>query len=569
MALVAILAFFCMLSAFITFGLGMYVYARNPASPVNRLFVIVMLSATYWAIGEFLIWQSVEYENVWLWLKFSSFWPFVIAFTAHFVLLFCGHPLSTYRRPYLVASLLYFSAAMISLVGLFSENIYTVRYVGDVGYTYIPAGGSLSYVAESTYSLVLMLWILYVAVTSWRAATVEKVRRQNFLVSAGLLTIIACGMLSGIILPSYGIYTPNLVFIGIVVFTVLITYAVLTCGLFTLSPETALPDLLRTMPDGMVLLDPLGRIIAANPAAAGIFAKQEEDLRGMEAASLIPKDEYDTLMVTIRERGCVSDFEATVGEGPSREVSIAGALVKDPSGNPAGCVLVIRDITSRKAAEMALRIANKKISLLTTLTRHDISNLVTALSAYLELMRDGANEPMHDAYLASSIQITEKIAGHLRFSRDYQDFGSNQPAWQDLRLMVSRAIEDVPCEGIGVMSNVGPVEIYADPLTTRVISNLLDNAIRHGEGVSSIRIWTEEGDDGDLVIVFEDDGTGISEKEKEQIFRYGYGKHTGLGLAISRDILSITGITIRETGKSGEGARFEIHVPPRAWRVIE
>jgi len=569
MALVTFLAFFCMLSAFITFGLGVYVYARNPASPVNRLFVIVMLSATYWAIGEFLIWQSAEYGNVWLWLKFSSFWPFVIAFTAHFVLLFCGHPLSTYRRPYLVAFVLYLPAAIISLIGLFSEEIYTIGYVVGVGYTYIPAGGSLSYVAESTYSLVLMLWIVYVTVTSWRAATVEKVRRQNFLVSAGLLTIIACGILSGIILPAYGIYIPNLVFIGIVVFTVIITYAVLTCGLFTLSPETALPDLLRTMPDGMVLLDPRGRIIAANPAAAVIFHREEEDLRGMEAASLLPEDDCNTLLAAIRERGSVSDFEATVGEEPAREVSIAGALIKDPSGNPAGYVLVIRDITSRKAAEKALQIANKKISLLTTLTRHDIGNLITALSAYLELMREGANEPMHDAYLASSIQITEKIAGHLRFARDYQDLGSNQPAWQDLRLIVSRAIEDVPCEGIGVMPRVGPVEIYADPLTTRVISNLLDNAVRHGGGVSSIRIWTEEGHGGDLVIVVEDDGTGISDEEKEKIFRYGYGKHTGLGLAISRDILSITGITIRETGKSGEGARFEIHVPPRAWRAIE
>lgn len=569
MALIITLVFFCMLSAFITFGLGVYVYARNPPSPVNRLFVIVMLSATYWAIGEFLIWHVAGYENVWFWLKFSSFWPFVIAFTAHFVLVFCGHPLSTYRRPYLLAIALYLPAAIISLIGLFSENIYTVGYVVGVGYTYVPARGSLSYVAEATYSLVVMLWTALVAVSSWRAATAVRDRRQNILVSAGLLTIIAFGTLSGIILPAWGIYTPNLVFIGIVIFTVLITYAVLTWGLFTLSPETALPDLLRTMPDGMVLLDPSGRIIAANPAASEIFDVREEDLRGTEAASHLPQKEYDHLQNTLRERGFVSDFEAAVGGEPAREVSIAGALVIDPSGNPAGCVLVIRDITSRKAAEKALRIANKKISLLTTLTRHDISNLVTALSAYLELMRDGADEPLRDAYLASSIQVTEKIAGHLRFARDYQDFGSNQPAWQDLGVMVSRAIEDVPHEGIGVMPSVGPVEIYADPLTTRVISNLLDNAVRHGERVSSIRIWTEEGCGGYLVLVFEDDGTGISEGEKEKIFRYGYGKHTGLGLAISRDILLISGITIRETGKSGEGARFEIHVPPRAWRFME
>ena len=135
--------------------------------------------------------------------------------------------------------------------------------------------------------------------------------------------------------------------------------------------------------------------------------------------------------------------------------------------------------------------------------------------------------------------------------------------------MVAHAIEDVPHEGIGVMPTLERVEINADPLARRVFSNLLDNAMRHGEDVSSVRIWTKEGPAGELILVFEDDGVGIPDNEKEMIFRYGYGKHTGIGLAISRDILSLTGIAIRETGKAGKGARFEVHIPPRAWRRPE
>ncbi|PKL57911.1 MAG: sensor histidine kinase, partial [Methanomicrobiales archaeon HGW-Methanomicrobiales-5] len=41
----------------------------------------------------------------------------------------------------------------------------------------------------------------------------------------------------------------------------------------------------------------------------------------------------------------------------------------------------------------------------------------------------------------------------------------------------------------------------------------------------------------------------------------GFGKHTGLGLFLSREILSITGISITETGTPDKGVRFEIHVP--------
>jgi len=114
------------------------------------------------------------------------------------------------------------------------------------------------------------------------------------------------------------------------------------------------------------------------------------------------------------------------------------------------------------------------------------------------------------------------------------------------------------------------VEIYADPLAPKVAYNLLENALRHGgERITRIRITTGEEPDGTLVVAFEDDGEGIPNDDKERIFRYGYGRNTGFGLAFARDILSVTDIGIRETGTAGRGARFEILVPPRAWRPVE
>jgi sensor histidine kinase regulating citrate/malate metabolism len=57
--------------------------------------------------------------------------------------------------------------------------------------------------------------------------------------------------------------------------------------------------------------------------------------------------------------------------------------------------------------------------------------------------------------------------------------------------------------------------------------------------------------------------------EKERIFERGFGKDTGVGLALSREILSITGIPIKETGEPGKGARFEMTVPKGAYRLQE
>lgn len=568
MPFLTILEFSCLLAAFITFGLGIYVYAKNPASSVNRQFIAVMFATTYWAIGEFLIWHTGTYEGVWFWLKFSSLWPFVVAFTAHFILSFTGHPLSGMKRSWLLVAILYIPATVLSLLGFLTSTLYSVAFVQGQGWVYLPVQGSIAYHAEAIYSFLVMAWAAYVAFSSWRTTPAGKVRRQCRLVFIGIAIIIGFGTLSGVILPAFGIYTPNLTFIGAVIFALIITYAILTYGLFVLSPETAVPDIIRAMPDGMILSDMDGKIIAANAAAAGILSTQEEAILGREVGYFIPSQEYEAIGGAILDRGIVTDMEVVLGQDTPKTVSIAGALVKEPAGDPAGIVLIIRDITTRKASEIALRIANEKISLLSEVTRHDISNLVTALSAYLELMREDRDDPACEAYLNSSIGLVEKIGRHLQFTHMYQDIGANQPIWQALGDLVSHAIDDVPHEGIGIFHRLGHVEIFADPLVVRVISNLLDNAIRHGQTLTTIHISTDERPDKELVLIIEDDGVGISREEKKRIFDYGYGRHTGLGLGISRDILSLTGITIEETGEEGMGARFEIHIPAHAWRSL-
>jgi signal transduction histidine kinase len=119
-----------------------------------------------------------------------------------------------------------------------------------------------------------------------------------------------------------------------------------------------------------------------------------------------------------------------------------------------------------------------------------------------------------------------------------------------------------------VNMQIGELELYADPMIDKALSNLIENSILHGERVKSITIrYQEEG--CDLRMYIEDDGIGIAEGEKEMIFRRGYGKHAGLGLNLAREILGITGMSIKEIGQPGQGARFEILVPSGRYRFRE
>ena len=64
-----------------------------------------------------------------------------------------------------------------------------------------------------------------------------------------------------------------------------------------------------------------------------------------------------------------------------------------------------------------------------------------------------------------------------------------------------------------------------------------------------------------------DNGIGIPVEMKEEIFEPGMMRNRGLGLFFAKEILSITGITIEETGIPGKGARFEIHIPVGCFRL--
>ena len=229
---------------------------------------------------------------------------------------------------------------------------------------------------------------------------------------------------------------------------------------------------------------------------------------------------------------------------------------------------MIRDITERKNAEKALQAANDKLTMLNSITRHDILNQLSILRAYLTLARERTKDPGLLQNLDKGNHVADVIQWQIEFTRNYQDIGAQKPKWQDLRAAVDSAIHQLAPIGMEITCTVRDVEIFADPILGKVFYSLMENSLFHGEHVTRIDISASETENG-LSIVYEDNGVGVPAEEKEKLFLKGYGKHTGLGLFLSHEILSITGIMIRENGQYGKGARFELTVPGGSYRFVE
>jgi len=223
------------------------------------------------------------------------------------------------------------------------------------------------------------------------------------------------------------------------------------------------------------------------------------------------------------------------------------------------------EIQERTRFEAAIQLSNRKLNTLSSITRHDILNQITAIVMYLSLAQEITTDPQVRDHLQKIEQLTSLIQAQIRFTKDYQSIGANAPLWQHVSSTVNSALVNLDLGNVTVKNDLGRLEIYADYLLEKVFFNLVDNSLRHGEKVTSCRFSYNEEPDG-LTIVYEDDGIGIPATAKDKIFKREYYRNTGYGMFLTHEILSITGLTIQETGEPQKGARFEIHIPAGEFR---
>ena len=184
---------------------------------------------------------------------------------------------------------------------------------------------------------------------------------------------------------------------------------------------------------------------------------------------------------------------------------------------------------------------------------------------FLSLAEEAETDPAVIEHLHKIGQITQMIQKQIQFTRDYQNIGANSPQWQNLTDTVDRAIRNLDTGSVRVETALDGLEVYADYMLEKVFYNLVDNSLRYGGKVSTCRVSYRLQDDR-VTIIYEDDGVGVPAAVKEKIFRREYYRNTGYGLFLSLEILNITGLSIKETGTAGKGARFEIDIPKEAFR---
>jgi len=323
------------------------------------------------------------------------------------------------------------------------------------------------------------------------------------------------------------------------------------------------------VPDLIAILDREQRIVRVNKAMADRLGIQPQDAIGLHCYKVVhrlvmPPQSCPHLVLLSDGKEHSSEIHEDILNG---DFLVTASPIRDVEGTLIGSVHVLHDISEPKRAEKALQMAAKKLNILSSITRHDILNQLMILGGYLILSKDTVKDSELLTFIKKEEEAVTSIRRQIEFTRYYENIGVNAPQWQDIAATISSSISQLITEEITIEVTFSGVEIFADPLISKVFYNLAENSIRHGGHVTLIRFRFTETDAG-AVITYEDNGTGIPIEDKEHIFGKGFGKHTGLGLFLTREILAITNIAIRENGEPEKGVRFEILIPRDMYRII-
>lgn len=323
--------------------------------------------------------------------------------------------------------------------------------------------------------------------------------------------------------------------------------------------------------DGIAIIqDGVFRFV--NPKATGIIGGEAAEFISRPFLSCIHPRERDRLEDLYRRRmngeAVPTVYETTFlkKSGEPVEVELNAGIISYEGR--AADLIYIRDITERKRAQKALEQAKKKLNLLNYVTFNDLQNQIFTLSGYQQLAVAAAKESGTRLLpiLEKEIALLQKITDSLRFARTYQDLGLKPAKWQNVNHVFLLAISHLEFQTIRHSVTTGTLEIYCDPLLEQVFQILADNTLTHSETGTLVTIGCSPMPDESLTVFFEDNGTGIPDTLKDRIFLPEFQKKKAVGLFLAREILDITGISLRETGIFGKGARFEMNIPKGAFR---
>jgi PAS domain S-box-containing protein len=345
------------------------------------------------------------------------------------------------------------------------------------------------------------------------------------------------------------------------------------------STREELRKIIDLVPDLVFVKNRDGEYLLANEATAEAYGKTPEEVEGHSEADIIPdvKDsaefrQDDLDVIESGEPRSIGEETLTTADGEARILQTTKIPYKMPETGEDAVLGYARDVTDLKEYERTLEQQRDSLTLLNQVVRHDIRNQLMVVESYTELLEDSLPDDQSRTYARTVIEAAKQATEITETAKDVTDVllqVGNDRTPMSLRGELSGQIEKVRTDQdratVSVDGSIHDVTVLADDLLEAVFRNLLTNAVVHNnEDVAEIAVSTRVSDDAVRVSIA-DNGPGIEDKQKEQIFQEGEkgleSGGTGVGLYLVKTLVDRYGGDVWVEDNEPTGSVFVVELP--------
>ncbi len=344
-------------------------------------------------------------------------------------------------------------------------------------------------------------------------------------------------------------------------------------------------NILQSIPTGVLTVNGIGVMTAVNPAAELVLGRLSADLLGKTYQSAFEETDAfrGALESALHHRDYLDhhDLPRQDSNGAPRTIRISTAPLPGDDGDPAGAILLAKDVTDWLALEQRVRTAEKLAALhtLSAGVAHELRNPLSAVDLNLHLLEDELRESQATSrktseYLrvlnAECRRLSAILDNFMKFSRP----GALQMDAVDMAKLIDQIVSLMQYEAesqgitidVAVPSSVPPVIGDATQIS-QVLVNILVNAFQAmpegGTCSIAVRMVDREGTQW-CELAVRDTGQGIAKEDLPHLFEPFYttkATGTGLGLAVAYRIIQDHGGTIDVASTPGHGTTVTVQLP--------
>ncbi len=348
----------------------------------------------------------------------------------------------------------------------------------------------------------------------------------------------------------------------------------------TLSERAHLQHVVDQLEDGVIFLNPEGKVLFFYKAAEGVIGRPLEQAVGTPLRDLlVPSHPLRPLVAEVAEGGAGSrDTTVVLGqEGRAKEFLVSVFPVRDAT-RAQGTVILLKDLESVKAVQSLVSYSAKLAALgrLTSGVAHEVKNPLNAMMIHLELLREKLDSSPSEVQqslevIGSEIRRLDRVVqGFLRFMRP-QELVVKTIDLNALLGSVAALLEaEWQSHGVHFAAALDPglPPISADEeLLRQAFLNILQNACQAMPSGGTVTVRTEREGRELIRVSIADEGVGIPVEDLEKIFKLYYTTKpdgSGIGLSLVYRIVQMHDGAIEARSEAGRGTTMIVKLPVRA-----